>query len=286
MQHSIDPRSEIPAYSVPPVVRAIKVLRHIAAGRSVANHSKAAREIGINRTTLLRLLHTLEAEGLIERVPGSGEFGLGTAMIELAAQKLLSLDVAQVARPALERLSAQLGLSCHLGILERREVVYVLRSAPDAHLVSNVRVGTRLHAHASSMGRVILAHMPREDVDALYNGIELAPVALTTPTTINALLASLEAIRAVGIVDSRSGYEQGIDSIAAAVHDHAGVVIAAINASGPEAAFSGRRGRRAEIALAVRETAAEISRRLGHVGDRVGARSDRDGDRALRATNA
>lgn len=255
----------ISAYTVPPVVRAIKVLRHIAAGRSVSNQSRAAREIGINRTTLLRLLHTLEAEGLIEPVTATGDYVLGPGMIELAASKLQSLDVTQVAGPVLNQLATRLGLSCHLGILDRREVVYVIRCAPNVHLVSNVRVGTRLLAHASSMGRAILAHMPRAEVDAIFRGATLAAVTSATPTTLAALHADLARIRQSGIVDSRSSYEHGIDSIAAAIFDHAGAVVAAINASGPEIAFSGARGRRAEIARAVREAAAEISRRLGHV---------------------
>lgn len=255
-----------PQYTVPPVVRAIKVLRHIAAGRSVANHSKAAREIGINRTTLLRLLHTLEAEGLIEAAGGAGEYVLGTGMIELAASKLGSLDVAQAASPVLTGLAQRLGLSCHLGILDRREVVYVLRATPDVHLVSNVRIGTRLPAHASSMGRAILAFLPRERVDALFRNGVLSAATSKSPTTLAALHAMLDKERVAGIVDSRSGYEAGIDSIAAPVFDHTGAVVGAINASGPDSAFGGVRGRRAGIADAVREAAVVISKRLGFVG--------------------
>ena len=253
-----------PTYTVPPVVRAIKLLRHIAAGRSVANQSQAAREIGINRTTLLRLLHTLEAEGLIERVPGGDDYGPGPGLIELAAAKLASLDVAQVANPLLASLATRLGLSCHLGILDGSEVLYVLRATPNVHLVSNVRIGTRLPAHASSMGRAILAHMPPEGVDALYRDAPLFKVTPKTPTTLPALHAMLAQVREAGLVDSRSAYEAGIDSIAAPVLDHAGAVIAAINASGPESAFGGTRQRRAEIARAVREAACDISRRMGY----------------------
>ncbi len=256
---------QTPTYSVPPVVRAIKVLRHIAAGRSVANQSQAAREIGINRTTLLRLLHTLEAEGMIEPLQGGDDYILGTGVIELAAQKLSSLDVAQAAGPVLSGLAERLGLSCHLGILDRREVLYVVRATPEVHLVSNVRIGTRLPAHASSMGRAILAQMSREVVDEIFAGADLFAVTAVTPTTLGALHAELGKVRESGFVDSRSSYEQGIDSIAAPVFDHSGTVIAAINASGPESAFGGARGRRTAIVMAVREAAALISRRLGFV---------------------
>ena len=274
MQHDEGSRPhDAAAYSVPPVVRAIKVLRHIAAGRSVANQSQAAREIGINRTTLLRLLHTLEAEGLIEHTAGSDDYVLGTGMIELAAQKLFSLDVAQVANPVLAHLATRLGLSCHLGILDRREVLYVLRAAPDVHLVSNVRIGTRLPAHASTMGRAILAHMPRGGVEALFRDAPLVAVTAKTPTTIAALLAQLDETRAAGFADGRSAFETGIDSVAAPVFDHAGAVLGAINASGPESAFVGSARRRAEIAAAVRDAACEISKQMGYVSGTMAVRA-------------
>ena len=273
MRHDVESRlTYAPAYSVPPVVRAIKVLRHIAAGRSVANQSQAAREIGINRTTLLRLLHTLEAEGLIEHAPGSDDYVLGTGMIELAAQKLFSLDVAQVANPVLAHLATRLGLSCHLGILDRREVLYVLRATPDVHLVSNVRIGTRLPAHASTMGRAILAHMPRTEVDALFGDAPLFAATARTPTTLDALYAQLGEVRDTGIADGRSAFEAGIDAVAAPVFDHAGSVLGAINASGPESAFVGSASRRAEIATAVRDAAREISKRMGYVSGNMDPR--------------
>lgn len=252
------------AYSVPPVIRAIKVLRHIAAGHSVSNHTQAARTIGINRTTLLRLLHTLEAEGFIERVGTSPDYVLGTGLIALAAQKIFSLDVAQVASPVLDRLAERLGLASHLGVLEGRDVLYVLRVAPNMHLISNVRVGTRLPAHATTMGHAILAHMPDADVAALYRGQSLRAYTAQTATSLDALRRRLARVRADGIAESRSSFENGIGSIAAPVLDHTGKVVAAINVSGPEHAFA-QPGRHALIAQSVREGAAEISNRLGYI---------------------
>ena len=78
-----------------------------------------------------------------------------------------------------------------------------------------------------------------------------------------ALRADLDRIRTSGFVDSRSSFEAGVDSVATPVFDYSGTVVAAINASGPESAFSGPRGRRGEIIEAVCEAAVQISRRLG-----------------------
>ncbi len=259
--HSLQPGAS--TYSVPAVVRAIKVLRYVAAGRPVLNLSQAARDLGINRTTLLRLLHTLEAEHFIERAPDADEYVLGPELIELAAQKIYALDVAQVAKPILDRLARSLGLACYLGVRDGYDVVYVLRCAPHVHLVSNVQVGTRLPAHASTMGRAMLAHMPPDQLDELYAGVTLSAVTDKTPTTLAALHRQLADVRAASIADGRSSYEIGIDSIAAPVFDFTAHTIAAINVSGPERAFSEPPGRREQLAREVRQAAAEISRRLG-----------------------
>ena len=252
-------------YAAPPVSRAIIVLRHVAAGRPLANLRQAARDTGIERTTLLRLVRTLEAEGFIEP-GGPGEaHRLGAALLELAGQKLFSLDLAREASPVLARLSLDLGLSSHLGVLQRREVIYIVRHAPNLHLVSNVRAGSRLPAHATSVGRIILAQMAPGDVDALFADAPLAPATAKTPVTLAALHRQLRQDRAAGLAESRSYFEAGIDSYAAPVFDHTGAVAGGVNVSGPESAFEGV-GRRAAVTAALREAACEISRRMGYSG--------------------
>ena len=119
--------------------------------------------------TLLRLLHTLEAERFIEPrgadIPG---WRIGLGLIGLAAQAFFSEDLVQVAVPVLTRLAENLGLSAHLGVLDGRAVVYVIRRTPNHAFASNIRVGSRLPAHAANMGRIILANLPAEKVASLF----------------------------------------------------------------------------------------------------------------------
>ncbi len=254
------------AYGVPAVERAIRLLRHVGAGRSLANLSVAAREIGINRTTLMRLVAALEAEGFLEKQP-DGDYALGPGFIELAAHRIFSSDVSTLAGPVLDRLAAELGLSCHLGILDGRDILYLVRRTPNVSLVSNIRIGSRLPAHATSMGRILLAHLPTETVSALYAGEALAAVTAKTATNLPALLARIAADRALGYADSESAYEAGIDSIAAPVFDAQGAAVAAINVTGPESVFrQGGPDRRGHIRAAVVAAALDLSRRLGFRG--------------------
>lgn len=253
--------SEEDAYISPPVQRAARLLRRIAEGDTVRNMAQTARQIDINRTTLLRLLHTLEAERFIEPLPGGG-WRIGVGLIGLAAQAFYSEDLVQVAVPVLTRLAETLGLSAHLGVLDGREVVYVVRRTPNLSFVSNIRVGSRLPAHAANMGRIILAHLPPERVRVLFEGAAMPATSPLTPTSLPALRALLDADRAAGLAWSEGNFEAAISSVAAAVLDASGQPVAALNVSGQREAFSGAK-RRAEIGQAVARAGEEISRRLG-----------------------
>ncbi|MCB1426455.1 MAG: IclR family transcriptional regulator [Zhengella sp.] len=252
-------------YSVPPVERAFRVLRYIADGNSCANMAKAAKETGINRTTLIRLLHTLEQEAMIEKAHNGQGFVLGTGLINLAASALYSRDIVQVAHPELRRLVRDLGLSAHLGILDRREITYLLRETPNLHLVSNVRVGSRLPAHATTIGRIILAHRDFAEVEALFRASEMTAATEKTATTLAALSEQLNADRRLGIAWSVSNFEAGIGSAAAAVFDAQGKAVGAINVTGPDHEFAEGAGRREEIGRNLSAAAHRISHQLGHI---------------------
>lgn len=251
-------------YSVPPVSRALAVLRHVAAGNSCANTSRTAKELGINRTTLLRLLATLCDEGMLEPLGEGAGYALGTGLISLAAKALYSRDIVQIAQPELRKLATDLGLSAHLGIFEGRDIVYLLRETPNLHLVSNIRVGSRLPAHATSIGRIILANLPAEERQALIRDLPLDPVTAKTRTTPDDLAAQLAEDARLGIAWSIGNYEPGIGSAAAAVFDSTGRAVGGINLTGPEADFIPDTGRRAEIAARLIATADSISQQLGH----------------------
>jgi DNA-binding IclR family transcriptional regulator len=260
------------SYIAPPVQRAVRLIRHVAEGNPVLNMSETAKLLKINRTTLLRLLHTLEAEGFVERRPGGAGYQMGLSFLELGARVLFSQDLVQVAMPVLTRLAEELQLSAHLGVLDGSDVLYLVRRTPDTPLASNIRVGSRLPAHATTMGRMILAFMPSVEIERLYAGKQLARFSDYTATTLQALRDRVAADRIAGIAWSEAHFERGIGSAAVAVFDFAAAPLGAINVSGPVGAFAGE-ARRAAIGKALRAAGAEISRRLGWLGADVPKRA-------------
>lgn len=281
-KHAATEEREDGLYISPPVQRAARLLRHIAEGDRVTNMSRTARELGINRTTLLRLLHTLEAERFIEPRPEGQGWRIGVGLIGITAQAFFSEDLVQISVPVLTRLAENLSLSAHLGVLDGLEVVYIVRRVPNHAFASNIRIGSRLPAHAANMGRIMLAHMPPDRVDRMYAGAVLKAVTPHTSVTLAQLHAQLDADRAAGLAWSDGNYEAGISSVAAAIFDATGTPIAALNVSGHAADFAGG-ARREQIASHVQTAAAEISQRLGWHGAtaaRAEARAIEHGRRA------
>lgn len=253
-----------PNYSVPPVSRAIALLRYVAAGNRCRNLRQSAEETGINRTTMIRLLATLQAEGMIEAMPDAAGYRLGTGLIALAAQSLNERGILQVARPVLRGLVDELNLSAHLGVIEGREIVYLARETPNSHLASTVREGTRLPAHATTIGRILLAQLPAATLHALYADGGLEAYTDKTRTTLADLEAQLVDDRARGVAWSVANFEPEIGSAAAAVFDHEGRAAGAINVTGHANHFAEGSPSSARIESALRQAARTMSEALGH----------------------
>lgn len=252
------------SYIVPPVLRAVSVLRYIAAGNPCRNLSASAKELSINRTTLIRLVHTLQQERLIEEIaPGAG-YRLGAGLIVLAASAISNRDVVQIAKPVLFKLARLLNLSAHLGILDNQDVVYMARETPNTHLVSNVREGSRLPAHATTMGRVLLSHLTSDELRQLYRNSDMQAFTTHTPSTLDALIKQLAVESHQDVVWNINSFEDGIGSCACAIYDHTERVIAAINVTGPDAYFKTDKHDLQNIEQHLRDAAHLISSELGY----------------------
>ncbi|MBK5960413.1 hypothetical protein CCR97_19755 [Rhodoplanes elegans] len=253
------------AVGVPPVERAIRLLRAIADGDPVTNMSRTARALAINRTTLMRLLQTLEAERFIERRPQGDGYRIGLGLVGIAAGASYSQDLVQTAMPVVTHLAESVGLSAHVGVLDGTDALYLVRQVPNVPLASNIHVGSRVPAYATTLGRIIVAFWPDEKIDRVFGGLAFTSYSKHSPRTLDAFKAMLAADRAAGLAWSESHYVSGVSSFAGPIFDRTGEPVAAVNVTGPAQVFSAEPGRRSRIGEAVRAAADEISKRLGHV---------------------
>ncbi len=252
-------------YSVPPVERALKLLRYIGDGNTCRNLSTASANLGINRTTLIRLIHTLADNRMIEEIAEGAGYRLGVGLISLGSQAIHGRDIVQACQPILAELCEATGMSAHLGILDGRDIVYLGRETPNTHLVSNVRAGSRLPAHASSIGRTILAEHGADFIGRLFGDTALTASTDKTPVTLDAVIAQAQADKAEGVAWSEGNFENGIGSCAAVILDHQGKPAGALNVSGPQSAFAEETASGSgAIRSAVKQAALKASQALGY----------------------
>jgi DNA-binding IclR family transcriptional regulator len=252
-------------YIVPGLIRGLEILRSFTRDRQQQTVAEMARLVDIPRSTAFRIVYTLESAGFLRRLEDGKNFQLGSAVLELGYSFLAGKDLVEVANPILRRLRDETLASSHLAIREGRDAVYLARFQGNTSLISAKNVGSRLPAHATAPGRVLLSALPLAEVVALYEGYKFETYTADTPDNIGALVNLVERDRKESSVLSWGFYEKDVASIAAAVRNAEGKVEAAISVSCPISVYD-RDTFSSRIRRIVEEAAAEISRGLGHRG--------------------
>ncbi|QNP74654.1 IclR family transcriptional regulator [Streptomyces roseirectus] len=251
------------AGGVQSVDRAISVME-ILAQRGEAGVSEVAAEIEVHKSTAFRLLGALEARGLVEQAGERGKYRLGFGIVRLAGAVTGRIDITQQARPICERLAEQIGETVNIAVLQEHYAInlYQVRG-PGAVAVHNW-VGQLTPLHATSSGKVLLAHLPAPERAALLAeaGLKkLTPRTITAKTKLEKnLVESLER----GYAYTLEELEVGLHAMAAPIRGRDGDVIAALSASGPAYRFT--EDRLHSLAPVLLKGAEEISHRMGHLG--------------------
>jgi len=209
--------------------RGIAVIQVFSRENPALTLSEVARLTGLTRATARRILLTLQELGHV-RAEGR-HFSLTPRVLSLGWAYLSSLNLWEIAQPLMQDLAAQTHESCSAATLDLPDIVYVAR-VPTGRIMSiTLGVGTRLPAHATSMGHVLLAHLPPEELDRFLGDTPLEAYTDRTIADPDRLRAALAQVRDRGwtLVDQQ--LEIGLRSIAAPIRRADGRVIAALNVS-------------------------------------------------------
>lgn len=267
-------------YLVPGLERGLRILTEFSAREPVLGAPELSRRIGIPRTTTFRLLQTLEALGFLERVNGDRQFRLGVAVLRLGFEYLSSLELTDFGQPVLERLRDATGLSTHLLIRDGRDVVFVAKAQTRDPMFSSVKVhvGTRLPAHATVHGQVLMGDLTLSELRALYPEKQLERYTERTPATVADLHARVRESAEQGYALSEASFETGISVVSAPVRDQSGKIVAAITATVPRSDIGGE-AERTPLIAAVCGAAIDLSMRLNYrprANDPTAARAARN----------
>lgn len=248
--------------AVKSVRRAIAILRCFSAEESELGVSELARRLDVHKSTISRLLSTLEEENLVNRNPETRRYRLGMGILGLASFVVLNADLRQAARPMLRQLANQAQDTVDLAIRDRNEVVNIEQITPSDRMVINIGwIGRRTPMHASSTGKVLLAFMNEEELGVFFQ----QPLSVYTEHTITdpqVLRAELAEVVDQGYATGYEILEIGLNAVAAPIQDHAGKVIATCSVAGPSYRLSRQRIEE-ETAAQVIECARQVSRALG-----------------------
>lgn len=218
-------------YTVPALERGLRLLACFNAGQPIWSAPDLARQLELPRSTVFRMLTTLENSGYLQR--SGTEYSLGLGVLRLGYDYLSTQPLAQLAGPVLQSLCDELGMTCNLALRDGSSAVYVARVAPQGAFQGAVRVGSRLPGHATVMGRALLQDMDTAALHEVFGGAELRQFSESTPRNVDELAALLAQDKERGYAIGEGFYEPGVSSIAATVRDSAGKVIAGLGIAIP-----------------------------------------------------
>jgi IclR family pca regulon transcriptional regulator len=215
-------------YLVPGLVRGLSVLKLFTPDRPVLRLGDFAAALGITRSAAFRTAYTLTEMGCLLHDEASQTYSLGPGVLRLSYGYVAAREIAEIAQPELERLRSRTGWSAHMGVLEGVSVIYVLRAAAAHGDVSIVHVGRRLPARSTTMGRVLLADLPEEDLIEMFRADSIGATKGKGPP-LTGILAQAAADRDKEVIIHSGNFEAGIVSAAAPIRGMTGRVVAAIN---------------------------------------------------------
>lgn len=217
--------------------------------------------LGQNKTTVFRMLRTLEEFGYLTKDAATGRYALGLRLLSLGGAAVRQETLRWQALAPLQDLVRDTGETVHVGVLHRTEAVCVQAVEGTRLVRMHAFVGKRTPAHASALGKTVLAWRSEAEVRALFEGRMLQPFTPNTITDVEALVANLAATRARGYAMDEEEIELGLRCIGAPIFDGAGRASAALAVSVPATRLDA--ARIAALVPMVRGTAEQISRMLG-----------------------
>jgi DNA-binding IclR family transcriptional regulator len=249
-----------PDYSIAVLDRALDVLEALAEGSGPLGVTEVARQVTTTKSAAFRILTNLERRGYVIKDTATTKYSLGARLKYLGERSLGTLELRQVARAAMEALHDRFQETVNLGVLDGEEVVYIDMLESQHGLRMAARLGARDSAHATALGKAILAFLPEAQRERLLHR-RLTRQTERTITDPVVLRRELERVRDQGVAEDLGENEDGARCLGAPIFDHTGAVIAAISVSAPESRLDDRRA--ADVAVALREAASDATARVG-----------------------
>ncbi|MBO8137325.1 MAG: IclR family transcriptional regulator [Desulfotomaculum sp.] len=242
--------------------RALSILEELSRHDSGLGVTDISSVLGLHKSTVYRLLHTLMIRGYVEKIVSTEKYRLGLKIIELGQKRLESTEIRSEARHYLVKLMEETNETVHLCVLDNREVVYIDKVESSNTVRMYSRIGRRAPLYCTGVGKAILAFWPEEEIKKYVKEKGLSRKTDNTITELNQLLKHLEEVRQKGYAVDNEEHDPGIRCVAAPVQDYTGNVVASISVSGPTTRIAEDQVKL--LAAKVKKCALNISKQLGY----------------------
>jgi IclR family KDG regulon transcriptional repressor len=220
-------------YNINSIVRACAILRTLARDNESLRVGEIAKRMELDRTTVYRIVITLENLGFLEKRPGTKEYKLGLGAFEVGSSYLRTTDLYSVARPIMIELAQDVQEAVHWAILSGHDTICIDKIDSPRGLGTTSKVGRSAPLHCSSVGKVLLAFQSEERREAILGGIKLTPFTERTITSVAVLREEADKARRRGYCVTYGEGEIDMACIAGPIFDHSGSIVAGLSIGGP-----------------------------------------------------
>ncbi|MHA1410723.1 MAG: IclR family transcriptional regulator, partial [Candidatus Odinarchaeia archaeon] len=219
-----------PKYLVNSLHKAIRILKKIAwSEKSEMGVSELSTSLEVGKSTVHRLLSTLEYHGLVEKNEETQKYRLGWTLFRMGHEVLLPKILISVFRPYLKELRDLTGETVNLAIKGDNCVIIIDKAVPDDVLKASLDIGQKEPLHATALGKIVLANLSDEELIKQYSDVNFKKYTHNTKTRLEELLGELKTVRREGIAYDREEMCEGLKCLSAGVKDNKGDLVAAIS---------------------------------------------------------
>jgi DNA-binding IclR family transcriptional regulator len=214
------------------VERALSILELLASRSHGLSTSEISRAAQVPKSSTSYLLRTLVKRGYVRRDVETGQHTLGLRVLSLGGQAMQGMALRELAMPHLRQLAETTRLGSHLAILDHGDAVYIERIESPGFIKMDIWNGRRVAPQATAVGKALICHLTREEVQEIAGMHSLRQVSPRTIVTLPRLFEELAAIRARGYAIDDEEHAVGVRCVAAPVFSGTGEVVAALGVTG------------------------------------------------------
>lgn len=219
------------------LIKAFGLLEHFSEEKPEWGVRELAQAMDANKSTVYRLLATLESLGVLRQDASTEKYSLGLKLFELGNRVPLQKAFVSQTHPELIRVAEEITETVHLGILKNEQVFMIDKVESHKGLKLNSVIGGYSPIHCTGLGKVLLAHQSSTTRRRILEQLELQAFTATTITVKRELTRQLDQIAAAGYALDREEWEMGLICLAVPVFNQSGALVAALSAAGPASRF-------------------------------------------------